>query len=91
MKKVARQPAEKRGVPEERLHALADAHSALACQMAELHELRRRVQQAQLSEESGKQPLKKRIVRPGRLFMLSQWTVGRNLSAGTLSSTRWTP
>jgi hypothetical protein len=90
MTKVVRQPAEERQALEERLHALADTRSALACQMAELHKLRRCVQQAQLSEESGKQPLKKRIVRPGRLFMLSQWTVGRS-SAGPLSSTRWTP
>ena len=88
MTKVVRQLAEKRRALEERLHVLADTRSALACQMAELLELRRRVQQAELSEESGKQPLKKRVVRPGRLFMLSQWTVGRGLSAGALSSTR---
>jgi hypothetical protein len=90
MSKLGRQPAEKRAL-EERLHALAETRSALASQVAELQELRRRVQQAQFSEESSKQPLKKRIVRPGRLFMLSQWTVGRSLSAGNLSSTRWTP
>jgi hypothetical protein len=93
MLKVTRQPAEKRRALEERLQALADTRSALASRMAELHELRRCVQQAELSEvELGKKPpLKKRIVRPGRLFMLSQWTVGRGLSARTTSSTRWTP
>jgi hypothetical protein len=90
MSQLGRQRAEKRSL-EERLHALADTHSALASQMTELQELRRCVQQAELSEESGNQPLKKRIVRPGRLFMLSQWGVGRSLSAGNLSSTRWTP
>jgi hypothetical protein len=89
MSKVARHP-EKRWTLEERLHALADTHSALASRVAELHELRRCAQQAQaeLSGEPPKSP--KRIVRPGRLFMMSQWTVGRSASAGSLSSTRWT-
>jgi hypothetical protein len=91
MTKVMLRPAEKRWALEERLDALADTSSALACQMAELHELRRCVQQALLSEESGKQLLKKRVARTGRLFMLSQLTVGRSLSAGTVPSTRWTP
>jgi hypothetical protein len=91
MSKVACHPAEKHRALEERLQALADTRSALESRMAELHELRRRVQQADLSEELKKPPLKKRIVRPGRLFMLSQWTIGRSTSAGALSSTRWTP
>jgi hypothetical protein len=86
MTKVVRRPAQKSRALEERLQALADVRSVLACQMAELKELRRCVQQAQLPEESGKQS-KKRIVRPGRLFMLSQWTIGRGLS-GTLFSAR---
>jgi hypothetical protein len=90
MSKVARDLGEKRRALEERLQALADTRSALASRMAELHELRRFVQQAELSEELKKPPLKKPIVRPGRLFMLSQWTIGRRTSAGALSSTRWT-
>jgi hypothetical protein len=90
MSKVACHPAEKHQALEQRLQALADTRSALAGRMAELHELRRCVQQAGLSEELKKPPLTKRIVRPGRLFMLGQWTVGQSASAGSLSSTRWT-
>lgn len=87
MSQLGRQPAEKRPL-EETLHALADTRSALASQMAELQELRRCVQQAELSEELTKQPLKKRIGRPGRQFTQSQWTVGRSFSAETPPSTR---
>ena len=90
MSNLGRKAAEKRAL-EERLRALADSRSALASQMAELQELRRCVQEAELSEEFRNQPLKKRTARPGRLFMLGQWRGGRSLSAGNLSSTRWTP
>ena len=38
MTRIARRLAEKRRALEERLHALAAMRSALACQMAELHE-----------------------------------------------------
>ena len=71
---------------EERLKAIADISSALAGQIAELLELRERVRQAQLSAECKKEPSKKRVVRPGRLFMQNQWTMGRSYHPARTSS-----
>ena len=71
---------------EERLKAIADISSALAGQIAELLELRERVRQAQLSAECKKEPSKKRVVRPGRLFMQSQWMMGRSFRQARTNS-----
>jgi hypothetical protein len=71
---------------EERLKAIADICSALAGQMAELRELRESVRQAQSSAECKKEPSKKRVVRPGRLFMQNQWTTGRSYHPARTSS-----
>jgi hypothetical protein len=71
---------------EERLKAIADISSALTGQIAELLELRERVRQAQLSAECKKEPLKKRVVRPGRLFMQSQWMMARGYHPARTSS-----
>jgi len=71
---------------EERLKTIADISSALAGQIAEFLELRERVRQAQLSSECKKEPSKKRVVRPGRLFMQNQWTMGRSYHPARTSS-----
>jgi hypothetical protein len=71
---------------EERLKTIADISSALAGQIAELLELRERVRQAQLSSECKKEPSKKRVVRPGRLFMQSQWMMARSYHPARTSS-----
>ena len=71
---------------EERLKTIADISSALAGQIAEFLELRERVRQAQLSSECKKEPSKKRVVRPGRLFMQSQWMMARSYHPARTSS-----
>ena len=65
---------------EEKLKAAADISSALACQIAELLELREAVRKAELSTVCKKQTYKKPAVRPGRLFMQTHWIMGRNYS-----------
>jgi hypothetical protein len=62
---------------QEKLKAAADISSALACQIAELLELREAVRKAELSAVRKKQNYKK-PVRPGRLFMQTRWPMGRN-------------
>ena len=71
---------------EERLKTIADISSALAGQIAEFLELRERVRQAQLSSECKKEPSKKRVVRPGRLFMQNQWMMARSYHPARTSS-----
>ena len=63
---------------QEKLKVAADVSSALACQIAELLELREVVRKAELSTTCKKQNCKKPAVRPGRLFMQAQWAMGRN-------------
>jgi hypothetical protein len=62
----------------EKLQVAADISSALACQIAELLELREAVRKAELATACKKQNCKKLAVRPGRLFMQTHWLMGRN-------------
>jgi hypothetical protein len=62
----------------EKLEAAADISSALASQIAELLELREAVRKAALPAECKKQNCKKKINRPGRLFMQTQWLMRRS-------------
>jgi hypothetical protein len=62
----------------EKLKAAADISSALARQIAELLELQEAVRKAELPAECNKQNCKQQIVRPGRLFMQTQWLMRRS-------------
>jgi hypothetical protein len=59
--------------PREKLQAAADISSALACQIAELLELREAVREAELAIVCKKPNCKKLPFRPGRLFMQTRW------------------
>jgi hypothetical protein len=63
---------------QEKLKFAADISSALACQIAELLELREAVRKAELATVCKKQNCKKPAVRPGRPFMQTHWLMGRN-------------
>jgi hypothetical protein len=63
---------------QEKLKFAADISSALACQIAELLELREAVRKAELATVRKQQNCKKPPARPCRLFMQTHWLMGRN-------------
>jgi hypothetical protein len=63
---------------QDKLKTMADVSSALACQIAELRELREAVRKAELAPARKKPACKKLAIRPGRLFMQTHWLMGRN-------------
>jgi hypothetical protein len=88
MTKLLREMPPQIHVVEQRLKAIARTSATLAYQIAELHELRRTVQQAQLPEQCVKQPSKGQTARPGRLFMRNRWMMGQSFASGGTAS-RW--